>query len=71
MLNKIATQGEVRRIRRALKKTPSAFARLIGLDVEVIRSWEVGEKRPSRVATKVMRVMTRNKVFLRELEKMA
>jgi putative transcriptional regulator len=47
------------RIRR-LHMSQGAFAKLLGVSVRVVQSWEQGEKRPSGAARRLLQVAERN-----------
>ena len=46
--------GDVKRIRKQLKLSQDLFARFLGVDVNTLRSWEHGRKKPSPIACRFM-----------------
>lgn len=45
------TPLEIRTRRKSLKMTQSEFANILGTNDRVVRSWELGERKPSRANT--------------------
>lgn len=47
-------KAEVKRVREAIKASQPLFAKLLGVDVNTVRSWEQGKREPSPMARRFM-----------------
>ncbi len=53
--------GDVTKIRsKNLRMSQGAFAKLLGVSVRVVQSWEQGDKKPSGAARRLLQVAARN-----------
>ncbi|HYE48826.1 MAG TPA: helix-turn-helix domain-containing protein [Azospirillaceae bacterium] len=50
---------DVRELRQGLGMTQEGFAAAFGLDVEAVRAWEQGKRRPDRAARVLLAVIAR------------
>ena len=50
---------DVRAVRQKLGKTQAAFAEHFGVGVTTVKAWEQGRRRPTRLATTLLRVIDR------------
>ena len=46
--------GTVREVRDAIRASQSLFARILGVKVNTVQSWEQGLRKPSRIACRFM-----------------
>jgi putative transcriptional regulator len=51
---------DVKAIRQRLKKSQSAFARMIGVSVSTLQNWEQGRRRPEGPARALLKVAAEN-----------
>jgi len=63
-----ASKFEVTAARRVLHATQKRFAMILGTSVETVRSWESGRRKPEGLASKVIRLLRKDKRWAKELE---
>ena len=54
-------------VRRQLKKTQTAFSRLLGIPVATIRDWEQGRKQPDSAAVTLVKVAQKHPEVLEDI----
>jgi putative transcriptional regulator len=54
------TPAEIRRIRRSLKASQTAFAMYLNVSTNAVRSWEQGTRKPQHAALKLLMIAKRN-----------
>ena len=62
-----ASASQVREARQRTGLAQPAFALAIGASPATVRSWEQGQKRPTGVASKLLRLLTRHPGLIKEL----
>jgi putative transcriptional regulator len=58
-----AKPSEVKAARHNLKVSQAAFANVIGVSLPTVKAWERGARRPDGVASRLIRLLRRNKDF--------
>ena len=58
-------------IRRRCRYTQAEFARLIGVRLVTVASWEQGRRRPSRIARRMLELLERHPEIAIRLEELA
>ncbi|MBF0366174.1 MAG: helix-turn-helix domain-containing protein [Oligoflexia bacterium] len=51
------TKEVVRKIRKSIDLTQSAFANVVGVTASAVKNWEQGSKRPSSAARRVLQML--------------
>ena len=62
-----ATKTEVKEARRAIDSTQREFAEVVGVSLETVKAWEAGKRVPEGPATKIIRILRRNRKFVSAL----
>lgn len=61
-----AAKNEVVKVRQSLDLTQEAFARLLGIGLSTLRSWEQGKRDPSGAARMLIHIALKHPEVLRE-----
>lgn len=48
---------EIARLRKALDMSQAVFARVLNVSVKTVRNWELGERKPTQAAVRLLQVL--------------
>jgi len=52
--------AEIKKLRESAKISQSVFAAYLNTSVSTVQKWEIGEKKPSGIALKLLNIVERN-----------
>lgn len=58
-----ASKTEVKAARKFLQVTQGRFAEIVGVNIETVKAWEIGRRKPEGTASRVIRLIVKKPGF--------